>query len=118
MAGRCTRMDAPPLPHPQRGAHHRGLCLALGALCLLAVLAGSIARVGEPAHHRSHVLAAATFSYDQQGAGTRSNLDAAPADWTAAQTSNVRLAATLVVRPAHEQRGLDAVRTRGPPATA
>jgi hypothetical protein len=112
-------MDAPPLPHSvRRSAQYRGVCLALGALCVLAVLAGSIGRVGEPAHHRSHVLATATVGYDQLGANARHSLDAVAAERTAVQTSDAHWAATDVTSRHHQQRAVDTVRTRGPPATA
>ena len=119
MAGRCTRMDAPPLPHSvRRSAQYRGVCLALGALCVLAVLAGSIGRVGEPAHHRSHVLATAALSYDQLGTNARHSLDAVPAERTAVQTSDARWAATKITTRQRQQGAVDTARTRGPPATA
>src|SRR5690348_543069 len=119
MAGRCTRMDAPILPqHLRHGAAYRNACLVLGALCLLAALAVPGARSGTTVHHRSHVLAAATFGSDLQGASHRAGVDAVPAGRAAARISTARLAASAGAVPEPRRPALDTIRTRGPPAAA
>ena len=118
MAARCNSMDASAVPPRRRHASYRGACLALGALCLLAALAGTVARSGPAAHHRSHAPAAAAVGYDLAGAGHRTGVDATLAARAAATATGARPAAVVGSAPEPRRHALGSVRTRGPPATA
>jgi hypothetical protein len=112
-------MDAPMLPeHSRHGATYRSACLFVGALCLIAALAGTAHRSGPTVHHRTHALAAATLGYDVQGGNHRSGLDAVPAARVAAQLSSARAAAVADAVHQLRRQAPDSVRMRGPPAPA
>jgi len=104
--------------HSRHGAAYRRACLAIGALCLLAALAGTVGAAGTTVHHRTHALAAAALGYDVQSASHRTGLDAVPVERAAARTATARPAATTGGVTEPRGQAPDTIRTRGPPAPA
>jgi hypothetical protein len=102
----------------RRGAAYRSACLALGTLCLLAALAGTVGRSGPTAHHRAHAVAAAALGYDVQAGSHRTGLDAVPGPRAVARTSAAPIASIAASVSAPRAQAPDTVRTRGPPAPA
>jgi hypothetical protein len=102
-----------------RPAAHRGACLALVALFVLAAISGAVATSGSTGqHHRSHVLVAATGGADVQALVGRSSLDSVPTHAAAAELAAIRFAAASQPISAATSAAVHTLRTRGPPATA
>lgn len=119
MAARCPGMEPPRRSTARRLLSWRGACLAVAALCALAVASGAIARSHDAGRHHHHAVAAAAAAVDTAVVtGKRSAPDLAAVERPVADAAPATARSSLHSTAPPIGAQVTSVRTRGPPGSA